>query len=329
MNFQEEIDTAIKGKRLYFLGEQLPPDWYAGFRQWSKLAENGDAKACFNVGRCYQRGDGIDQNLDQAKDWFHQAIKLGETRSYFNLYTLHKDAKFAALDDQVAEQMLGRAATAQDPRALKELANREQAQRDALAEAQYQAKQKEEKRFQDASWAAQSKFADCISRGNMAEARSLARAALESNYRWAKDAVAIADLVICVKGRGIALKEKTSITSFWLWQGSTQSGTTHYFYFNRWCEISIKNPSEFPVIFLGNYPAIEIKPNGSEINYRYTNGSEKTTRISSLKFKLASIDVDYKLSKPIKIGRKFTISLSIGRVITWVFLLWMAYLIFS
>jgi len=31
MNFQDQIDAAIKEKRLYFVGDQLPPDWYAGF----------------------------------------------------------------------------------------------------------------------------------------------------------------------------------------------------------------------------------------------------------------------------------------------------------
>ncbi|MEF9443294.1 hypothetical protein OWT26_25305 [Burkholderia sp. 1A5] len=33
-SFQEQIDQAIKAQDLYFIGDQLPLDWYAGFKAW-------------------------------------------------------------------------------------------------------------------------------------------------------------------------------------------------------------------------------------------------------------------------------------------------------
>ena len=95
MSFQQEIDKFIKEKRLYFVGDSLPSDWYAGFKLWLKLAEEGDPKAQFNVGRCYSLGDGIDQDLEQSDIWFQRAAAQKEPRSHFNLYILYSDEGLA------------------------------------------------------------------------------------------------------------------------------------------------------------------------------------------------------------------------------------------
>ena len=123
MSFQDEIDMVIKQKRLYFVGDQLPPDWYAGFKQWLTLAEAGDVKAQYNVGRCYQRGDGVEKRLDEAGRWFRKAIEGGESRSLFNLYTLLKDPSYSAYSDAEAAELLQRSVASGDERALQEISS--------------------------------------------------------------------------------------------------------------------------------------------------------------------------------------------------------------
>lgn len=85
-----EIDKAIKEKNLYFIGDALPPDWYAAFKLWLPLAHAGDPKAQFNVGRCYDRGDGVDENKIQAKEWYLKAAEQNDPRAFFNLYLFFK-----------------------------------------------------------------------------------------------------------------------------------------------------------------------------------------------------------------------------------------------
>lgn len=55
-----EIETGIKDQRLYYVGDRLPDNWFEAFSYWFPLAEGGDPKAQFNVGRSYETGGGVD-----------------------------------------------------------------------------------------------------------------------------------------------------------------------------------------------------------------------------------------------------------------------------
>lgn len=91
----KEIDQAIRDKRLYFVGERLPSDWYEAFRLWLPLAEAGDAKAQYNIGRCYSRGDGTDKDLKKAEEWYLKAAAQNEPRSHHNLSLDYSDLQEA------------------------------------------------------------------------------------------------------------------------------------------------------------------------------------------------------------------------------------------
>jgi hypothetical protein len=93
MSFQIEIDKEIKSNRLYFVGDALPPDWYAAFKLWLPLAQAGDAKAQFNVGRCYQRGDGVELNLETAKNWFLTAAGQGDPRASLEIEAITRQLR--------------------------------------------------------------------------------------------------------------------------------------------------------------------------------------------------------------------------------------------
>lgn len=117
MSFQEEIDNDIKAKRLYFIGDQLPPDWYAAFKTWMAAAQNGDSKAQYNVGRCYSRGDGIDRDLEQAHAWYMKAAEQGDPRAHFNLHLLYENKDFSQHDAVVAKKYLDQSIALNEPRA--------------------------------------------------------------------------------------------------------------------------------------------------------------------------------------------------------------------
>jgi len=126
MSFQVEIDKAIKEKKLYFIGDALPADWYAGFKLWLAHAEAGDTKAQYNVGRCYHRGDGIDQDKDKALYWYLKAADQNDPRALFNLYLLYSNEKNQVFNHQKSEEYLTKAIDLNEPRALSAIEERRQ-----------------------------------------------------------------------------------------------------------------------------------------------------------------------------------------------------------
>jgi hypothetical protein len=98
MSFQIEIDKEIKNQNLYFVGSALPPDWYAAFIVWLPMAQAGDAKAQFNVGRCYQRGYGIEQNSGNAISWLMKAADQGDPRALREIETINRELRFKQID---------------------------------------------------------------------------------------------------------------------------------------------------------------------------------------------------------------------------------------
>ncbi|MDP3230764.1 MAG: tetratricopeptide repeat protein [Acidovorax sp.] len=86
MTFQAEIDKRIKDGSIYFVGDALPPDWYAAFKLWSELAKNGDPKAQLNVGWCYVHGEGTAKSLDQGLNWLHRAAAANCPKAFWHLY---------------------------------------------------------------------------------------------------------------------------------------------------------------------------------------------------------------------------------------------------
>ncbi len=118
MSFQLEIDADIKAKRLYFVGEQLPVDWYAAFRSWMPLAQNGDVKAQYNIGRCYARGNGTDVDQEEANVWYLKAAEQNDPRAYHNLSMLYEDEKFQKYNIEKSKYYFEKAIALGESRAI-------------------------------------------------------------------------------------------------------------------------------------------------------------------------------------------------------------------
>ena len=49
-------------------------------------AEQGHACAQFNLGECFKYGIGVEEDLDEAEEWFHKASVQGDTLAIEYLY---------------------------------------------------------------------------------------------------------------------------------------------------------------------------------------------------------------------------------------------------
>ena len=60
-------------------------DYVTALREWRPLAEQGHAKAQFNLGVMYADGEGIQQDYGQAAQWYRRAAEQGDADAQTNL----------------------------------------------------------------------------------------------------------------------------------------------------------------------------------------------------------------------------------------------------
>ncbi|MGX5872923.1 sel1 repeat family protein, partial [Burkholderia gladioli] len=190
MSFQEQIDDAIKKQELYFIGDSLPADWYAGFKQWLPLAEGGDAKAAFNVGTCYLRGDGVDRSGKTALDWYRRAADLGDTRAMLALYE-----QLNARTPAEAEDWLQRAVAAGDPRSVRIASERDRERTEQARKAQ---EREDHQAMVKRSAPLVAELKALLERGDNAGARHRAEQAVQEGFAWAGSVVAATSLQLNV-----------------------------------------------------------------------------------------------------------------------------------
>ncbi|MBJ9920684.1 MULTISPECIES: tetratricopeptide repeat protein [Burkholderia] len=219
-SFQEQIDQAIKAQDLYFIGDQLPSDWYAGFKAWLPLAEGGDARAMLNVGYCYLRGEGVDRSTTTGLDWYRRAANQGDTRAMLTLYHQLK-----ARTPAEAEGFLQRAASDGDERAI-------EAMKERIAEQQRQAQQQEtEERERNATRRATTAFQEIkalLDRRDLVGARQRAEAAVQDGFTWAGQIIAA--LALKIEVVRTSEKHYTPGPMFIRNGNSYHSGTSHRTY---------------------------------------------------------------------------------------------------
>ncbi len=79
-------------------------------RIWLPLAEGGHAGSQTALGRLYARGDGVSQNLSEARHWFELAAQQGDTKAQLNLGKMYLRGDGGPKDLTQAKQYLGMAA---------------------------------------------------------------------------------------------------------------------------------------------------------------------------------------------------------------------------
>ena len=78
--------------------------------QWyRKAAEQGDAKAQFNLGLMYANGRGVRQDDAQAEQWYRKAAKQGDAKAQYNLGVMYANGQGVRQNYKIAKEWFGKA----------------------------------------------------------------------------------------------------------------------------------------------------------------------------------------------------------------------------
>ena len=86
-------------------------DYATALREWHPLAEQGHAKAQFNLGVMYADGEGIQQDYGQAVEWYRRAAEQGYAMAQYNLGVMYANGR-GVVQNYVTAHMWGNIARA-------------------------------------------------------------------------------------------------------------------------------------------------------------------------------------------------------------------------
>ena len=82
------------GREAYFRG-----DYATALREWRPLAEQGHAKAQYNLGVMYANGEGVPEDDGQAVFWYRKAAEQGDAKAQYNLGVRYDNGRGVPEDD--------------------------------------------------------------------------------------------------------------------------------------------------------------------------------------------------------------------------------------
>ena len=85
-------------------------DYQTAFKLWLPLAEQGDAKAQFNLGLMYGNGRGVKQDDFEAVKWYRKAAEQGDADAQVNLGSAYSAGRGVKQDDFKAVKWFKKAA---------------------------------------------------------------------------------------------------------------------------------------------------------------------------------------------------------------------------
>ena len=74
---QGDVKAQYKLGKCYERGMCVPKDETKAVKWYRKAGEQGDAKAQYELGYCYERGDGVSKDKTEAAKWFSKAAEQG------------------------------------------------------------------------------------------------------------------------------------------------------------------------------------------------------------------------------------------------------------
>ena len=95
---------------IYYNGQGVSQDYTQAVQWYRKAAEQGVAQAQYNLGVMYANGQGIRQDDAQAVQWFLKAAEQGVAEAQFNLGLMYDQGQGVHQDDAEAVQWYRKAA---------------------------------------------------------------------------------------------------------------------------------------------------------------------------------------------------------------------------
>lgn len=75
----------------YDEGDGVKEDKYEAFKWFMKAAMNGHGRAQNAVGLCYEAGEGVAKNMSEARRWFQKSVDSGCTKGMINMAGVYND----------------------------------------------------------------------------------------------------------------------------------------------------------------------------------------------------------------------------------------------
>ncbi len=88
------------------------------FKEFSAVADTGNADGQFNVALMYEQGIGVTKDETQALSWYEKSAQQGNSNAQFNLGVLYENGRGTAVDYAQANQWYRKAAAQGDALAV-------------------------------------------------------------------------------------------------------------------------------------------------------------------------------------------------------------------
>ena len=96
-------------------------DYQTAIKLWKPLAEQGDARAQYDLGVLDAKGRGVPQNYAKAVKWFYKAAEQGYAKAQYNLGVMYKKGLGVTKDYAQAHMWFRLAAIRGDANAIKSI----------------------------------------------------------------------------------------------------------------------------------------------------------------------------------------------------------------
>lgn len=104
--------SAQTASALYEQGKKLydQENYAAAFPKLKAAAEKGHKKAQYRVGRCYDKGRGVEENDKLAVEWYRKAANQGYAKAQYELGKCYKNGEGVEKDRKKAFELFMQAA---------------------------------------------------------------------------------------------------------------------------------------------------------------------------------------------------------------------------
>lgn len=112
-----DADSHLKVAEMYLAGDGVVRDESAGVAWYRKIVEEGDPlsdmgchQAMFHLGRLYETGRAVNQDLAEALSWYRRAFQYDNANASLHMGKMFLDGRGVAADALKAEKLLEHAA---------------------------------------------------------------------------------------------------------------------------------------------------------------------------------------------------------------------------
>ena len=108
---QAQLEQAPSDGKLQYLtglAYDMSGQFEKAFELYHQAAEQGDAKAQYNLGTMYTDGQGVKKDYVKAAEWYQKSAEQGYAEAQFNLAVAYRKGQGVTKDKAIAKQWFGK-----------------------------------------------------------------------------------------------------------------------------------------------------------------------------------------------------------------------------